>query len=207
MKKFLRLSTQEEHWKQASDEALLQAYRQTGKRELAAELFNRYVHLAYGICRQYLKNREDCRDAVMGVFEQVIIQARTTEIQHFNKWLYSTAKNYCISSLRGEQRLYRQQEEWENFEKNHSEVMENEGFLRLYHERTNESDTGLLLKDAISRLEESQQTCIRLFFFEKKSYKEIASVTGFSAKQVKSYLQNGKRRLRSVLGRAFDESQ
>ena len=207
MKKFLRLSTQEERWKQASDEDLLQAYRQTGDRELVAELFNRYVHLVYGACRQYLKNREDCRDAVMAVFEKTVIQARATEIQHFNKWLYSTVKNCCISNLRDEQRASRQQEEWEKFEKNGPEFMENEGFLRLYHKRTNESDTSHILEQAISELEEGQRTCIRLFFFEKKRYKEIANATGFSEKQVKSHLQNGKRRLGVILGEKFQESQ
>ena len=207
MKKFLRLPTQEDRWKQASDEELLQAYRQTGNRELAAELFNRYVHLVYGVCRQYLKDREDCRDAVMAVFEQTVIQARNTEIQHFNKWLYSTAKNKCISNIREGQRNSRHQEEWENFEKNDSKFMENEGFLRLYHKRTNEPDTHHILQEAISELEESQRTCIHLFFFEKKSYKDIASTTGYTVKQVKSYLQNGKRRLGVILGQKFNKSQ
>ena len=207
MKKFLCLSTREERWKQASDEDLLQAYRQTGDRELVAELFNRYVHLVYGACRQYLKNREDCRDAVMAVFEKTVIQARATEIQHFNKWLYSTTKNCCISNLRDEQRAIRQQEEWEKFEKNDAEFMENEGFLRLCHKRTNESDTSRILQEALAELDEGQRTCVRLFFFEKKSYKDIAGVTGYSVNQVKSYLQNGKRRLGVLLGKKLPEGQ
>ena len=207
MKKFLRLSTQKERWKAASDEELLQAYRETGNRELAAELFNRYVHLVYGLCRQHLKDREDCRDAVMAVFEQIVIKARETEIRHFNKWLYSTAKNHCITSLRAEERNTRQQEEWENYEKSSPEFMENEGFLRLYYKRTNEPDAGLLLEEAIAELDEGQQICLRLFFFEKKSYKEVAGETGYSVKQVKSHLQNGKRRLSVMLGQKFQKSQ
>ncbi|MCO6477022.1 MAG: sigma-70 family RNA polymerase sigma factor [Phaeodactylibacter sp.] len=206
MKNFLRLSTREEQWEQASDEALLRAYRQTGNRELAAELFNRYVHLVYAVCRQYLKDREDCRDAVMAVFEQTVTQARSTEIQHFSKWLYSTAKNRCISNLRDGQRNSRQQEEWENYEKNEPKIMENEGFLRLINERTNESNTSRILEAAISGLEEGQRTCIRLFFYDKKRYKEIAGITGYSEKQVKSFLQNGKRRLRAVLAQKLEES-
>ncbi len=206
MKKFLRLSTQEERWEQVSDEELLQAYRQTGNRELAAELFNRYVHLVYAVCRQYLKNREDCRDAVMAVFEQTVTKAGVTEIQHFSKWLYSTAKNHCISNLRDGQRNSRQQEEWEKYEKNEPKIMENEGFLRLINERTNESNTSRILEAAVSELEEGQRTCIRLFFYDKKRYKEIAGITGYSEKQVKSFLQNGKRRLRIVLAQKLEES-
>ena len=195
MKRFLRLSTRKKSWEQASDEELLQAYRQTGNQELAAELFNRYAHLVYGLCRKHLKNREDCRDAVMAVFEKTLTQARITEIHHFNKWLYSTTKNHCISNLRDDQRNSRQQEEWEVLEKSEPRIMENEGFLRLYHKGTNESDTSRILQEALAELDEGQRTCVRLFFFEKKSYKDIAGVTGYSVNQVKSYLQNGKRRL------------
>ena len=205
MKRFLRLSTRKKSWEQASDEELLQAYRQTGNRELAAELFNRYAHLVYGLCRKYLKHREDCRDAVMAVFEKTLTQARITEIHHFNKWLYSTTKNHCISNLRDDQRNSRQQEEWEVLEKSEPKTMENEGFLRLYHKGTNESDTSRILQEALAELDEGQRTCVLLFFFEKKSYKDIASVTGYSVNQVKSYLQNGKRRLGVLLGKKLPE--
>ena len=207
MKRFLRLSTRKKSWEQASDEELLQAYRQTGNQELAAELFNRYAHLVYGLCRKQLKNREDCRDAVMAVFEKTLTQARITEIHHFNKWLYSTTKNHCISNLRDDQRNSRQQEEWEVLEKSEPRIMENEGFLRLYHKGTNESDTSRILQEALAELDEGQRTCVRLFFFEKKSYKDIAGVTGYSVNQVKSYLQNGKRRLGVLLGKKLPEGQ
>ena len=207
MKKFLRLSTQEKRWEQASDESLLQAYRESGRQELIAELFNRYVHLVYGVCRQYLNNREDCRDAVMAVFEQTVTQARITEIRQFSSWVYSLAKNRCISNLREGQRQQRRQEEWEKFEKSTPKFMENEGLERLNHKRTNEPDTSQILKEAISSLEEGQRTCIHLFFFEKKSYKDIAGATGYSIKQVKSHLQNGKRRLGILLGEKLNKSQ
>lgn len=207
MKKFLHLSTQDERWKQASDEELLEAYRQTGERELAAELFNRYVHLAYGLCRRYLKSSEDCCDAVMAVFEQAVVQARETKIEHFNKWLYTTTKNRCISILREEQRNSRWQEEWENFEKNNPEFMENEGFLRLYNKRMDESESSHLVQEAIAQLEKGQRMCVHLFFYEKKSYKDIAEHTGYDINQVKSYLQNGKRRLRLILSQQKKERE
>ncbi len=38
-----------------------------------------------------------------------------------------------------------------------------------------------------------------MFYLEKKSYQAIASETGFSLLQVKSYIQNGKRNLRLLL--------
>ena len=40
-----------------------------------------------------------------------------------------------------------------------------------------------------------------MFHFEKKSYEEIENETGFSYKEVKSFLQNGKRNLKIKLSK------
>ena len=44
-----------------------------------------------------------------------------------------------------------------------------------------------------------QRTCLTLFYLEKKSYVEVADLTGYDLKQVKSYLQNGRRKLKLCL--------
>ena len=38
-----------------------------------------------------------------------------------------------------------------------------------------------------------------MFYFSQKSYKEIAELTGFDLKQVKSHIQNAKRNLKNIL--------
>lgn len=66
----------------------------------------------------------------------------------------------------------------------------------------------LLLKDlteALKHLHPEQQTCIRMFYLEKKSYQSIAIETGYSLLQVKSYIQNGKRNLRLLLEKKLDK--
>ncbi len=66
----------------------------------------------------------------------------------------------------------------------------------------------LLLKDlaeALKHLHPEQQTCIRMFYLEKKSYQSIARATGYSLLQVKSYIQNGKRNLRLLLEKKLDK--
>lgn len=74
--------------------------------------------------------------------------------------------------------------------------MENDASERLYIE---EEDIEDRIEEALSQLDERQSACIRLFFFEQKSYKDISDITGFDVSEVKSYLQNGKRRLRGLL--------
>jgi RNA polymerase sigma-70 factor (ECF subfamily) len=40
---------------------------------------------------------------------------------------------------------------------------------------------------------------VELFYLEKKCYKEITDLTGFSLNEVKSYIQNGKRNLKILM--------
>jgi RNA polymerase sigma-70 factor (ECF subfamily) len=53
-----------------------------------------------------------------------------------------------------------------------------------------------LLETAIAMLNPEQKTCIELFYLQKKSYQEISNMTGQSANEVKSNIQNGKRNLK-----------
>lgn len=194
-------------WSSFSDEALAGHYRRYGEEGAIAELFGRYVHLVYGACRKYLPNKtvEEWRDLVMDVFERVLVHARESEIEAFNTWVFTITRNECFSRLREQERSSRYQQDWEYFEKSSAPVMENEGLLRLY--QLEEPDAGQLLEGALAKLEDKQRRCIELFFVEKKSYRQVAEATGFSLKQVKSYLQNAKRRLEKELGGPFQERE
>ena len=194
-------------WSSLSDEALAAHYRRHGEEGAIAELFGRYVHLVYGACRNFLPNKsaEEWRDQVMVVFERVAVYARESKIEAINTWVFAITRNECFSRLREQERTNRYQQDWEYFEKSSAPVMENEGLLRLY--QVEEPDTGQLLENAMAKLEDKQRRCIELFYGQGKSYREVAEATGFTLKQVKSYLQNGKRRLESELGGPFQQSE
>jgi len=55
------------------------------------------------------------------------------------------------------------------------------------------------LENAIQSLKEEQKKCIELFYLKEKSYDEVAELTGYELKKVKSYIQNGKRNLKLQL--------
>ena len=55
------------------------------------------------------------------------------------------------------------------------------------------------LEVAIKELKGEQQQCIELFYLKEKTYEEVASITGYETKKVKSYIQNGKRNLKNIL--------
>ena len=62
------------------------------------------------------------------------------------------------------------------------------------------------LEATLAELPPDQRQCLELFYLEKKSYREVAALTGLDLKAVKSHLQNGKRNLRRHLQAAPDAS-
>jgi len=179
-----------------SESELLESYRMGGDPEVLGELYSRYLHLVYGVCMKYLKNREDARDGVMQIFEKLVIEIPKHKIENFSNWLHVVTKNYCLMQLRSEKSLRRKFEEWIN---DSSFFMETHIYLHPLDEDEVSEDIGKALEDCIERLKEHQKLCIRQFYYEDRCYDEIALNLGLDEKKVKSYLQNGKRNLKLCL--------
>ncbi len=85
--------------------------------------------------------------------------------------------------------------EWQKSELLFMEIAE-----EMHLNNTNEKERQLQqLELAIEQLNNEQKICIQLFYLEEKSYQEVADITGYDLKKVKSYLQNGKRNLENIL--------
>lgn len=172
----------------ASDEQLVSAYQRHADPALLAELFSRYATMVFGVCVKYLKDREAAKDMVMHVFERLPSRLVRNEVSFFRGWLYATVKNECLMYLRANQR-----------ESKHRQIffggMENEVVWHLNGEPQPDDDLEKL-KYCIEQLVAVQRTCVELFFLESKSYQEIVTLTEFDLKQVKSYIQNGRRNLK-----------
>jgi RNA polymerase sigma factor (sigma-70 family) len=173
--------------KKLSDEELFGRYLQTGSSRMAEELFKRYFHIVLGVAYKYLQDKDEAKDVVMLVFEKFMVDSKVQVVQNFGGWIYSTTKNTCLNRLKAKER---QQSKEEAFGKEWIDLLEEEEELDPMLE---------LLPKAMESLGAEQRKCVQLFYLEKKSYKEIAQVTGFSELQVKSYIQNGKRNLKNYL--------
>ncbi|MCK7536213.1 MAG: hypothetical protein MZV63_37115 [Marinilabiliales bacterium] len=49
------------------------------------ELYSGYMHLVYGVCLKYLKDRDESKDAVMQIFEKLIIEITETQYRKLQK--------------------------------------------------------------------------------------------------------------------------
>jgi len=170
-----------------SDLELIAQYKASGDLTLVGVLYNRYMTLVYGVCMKYLKDREESQDAVMQIFEKLMVSLKEHEIAHFKSWLYVTSKNHCLMALRAGKR--------KNTAEISDDFMEND--LLLHHQEDPEMESNLVkLEKCIEHLVAEQKYCVTLFYLQQKCYKEIVQITGFDDNKVKSYIQNGKRNLK-----------
>lgn len=173
-----------------SDQQLLDEYLRKYDLEILGALFERYLHLVYGLCLKYLNNREDSQDAVMQIFEVVIRDISKTTVHNFKSWLYVVSKNYCLMQLRRDAKL-----------QGKSETINDETFMEstpVLHPIDEEDQENIVdaLEACLKKLKEEQKVCVELFYYQQKCYKEIAAVLNTPEKKVKSLLQNGKRNLK-----------
>ncbi|HNR18510.1 MAG TPA: sigma-70 family RNA polymerase sigma factor [Bacteroidia bacterium] len=182
-----------------TDAALIELYRSKNDTNAIGILFNRYSHLVYGVCMKYLKDDDDCKDATLQIFEKLYDDLKKYSVEKFSFWLHSVARNYCLMQLRNKQAALKKEEDFKYHIQ--QDVQETEPPLSII----NNSDISSKLNDALATLNTEQRICVELFYLKKKCYQEIAELTNFDMKQVKSYIQNGKRNLKIYLEKHIHE--
>ena len=181
-----------------SDEELINSFLATGDRSLIDDLFRRYRSLVFGVCTKFLDNKSDSMDATMTVFEKILRFKSEKEIHDFPNWLFTMTKHTCLDYHQRKQREKINSKDFQNFRKNEKLVVENEDANRLLSVEDKEIDE-IALKEALEKLKPDQRICIELFYYKKMRYKVIEEETGIPEKQIKSLLQNGKRKLKRLL--------
>lgn len=173
----------------AADADLIREYKATGRLDYLAALYQRYMNLVYGVCLRYFDEAAS-KDAVMQIFEELISKLQQHEVQHFKSWLHVLARNHCLMKLRATR-----SREGRIVSIEDRPLMENEEIL---HHENGFSLEGRLqeMEKCLETLPAEQQKSVQLFYLHEKSYREVAEMTGFDMKKVKSYIQNGKRNLK-----------
>lgn len=180
-----------------SDAELLETARRSDSNAYFGELYSRYMPMIYGVCLKYLGNADDASDAVMSLFEDLSGRIGRYEINEFRTWIYTVAKNHCFQMLRRKRREVPLDDS--------SRIMEYAPIVRLLSERDDEELVGALER-CLEKLPDRQRECIRKFFYDEKSYADIAAETLYPLRSVKSYLQNARRNLKLCMERGKDET-
>lgn len=179
------------HKNQLSEETvndLIILYKTTNDPAIIGEIYKRYAGIVFGVCAKYLKNEDECKDVTSKIFQDLFNDLKKYEIKHFNGWLHRTTINECLKSIKKSSRTTT------IIEQSIKEIEEDQIEIQSKDLISNEE-----IFSCIEKLNSEQSICIKLFYLEEKSYKEISESTKLSLLQVKSCIQNGKRNLKIML--------
>jgi len=173
-------------YRKLSDEELVHRFAFRQDKNAANYLFERYGHLVFGICLRYFPDKDTAQDHTQQIFIKLLEDLPRFHIDYFKAWLAKVTRNHCLMQLRKPNR-----------EATVGSLpladMENDSDL---HHKIEQEHLFDHLEEALKTLNPEQQVCIDLFYLKKMTYSEIMTRTGYTFKEVKSYLQNGRRHLK-----------
>ena len=193
------MKTHKSHISPEAERTLLQTYYKHGDLDVLGKLYAPYMYMVLGVCMKYLKHTEQAQDAVMQIFEELVDKLRVHQVHNFRSWLYTYARNYCLMVIRKKQ-------QFPQVELSEDLLMENLDDLHLPNKEDMQEAQLQAMEACIDTLNAQQKHCVELFFLKNKCYKEIGEETGYTLKQVKSYIQNGKRNIRICMERKNEQN-
>lgn len=183
-----------------SDQELLALYHREHNNEWLGVLFDRYLHLIFGVCMKYFKDEQEARDQAQQVCLHVLKTLPRHRVTYFKSWLYQVTKNHCLMQLRQTNRLHLQPLA-------EGKELPDTGSNAEIHDKQEQETKYEYLEEAMAQLNPAQRECLELFYLRKMSYQQVAEATGHTLLQVKSHIQNGKRNLRQTMERLEAEAK
>lgn len=169
-----------------SDLDLALRCQQTGDRQSFAEIFNRNGKGVFLLCYALVRNRATAEEIAQETFKDALTAIASFRGGSLHAWLARIARNLCLDHLvSAAHRL---------------ELASPE----LVADRASDGhfENGILAADEVeevlNELSPPQRICLKLAYAHEFSYGEIAALTGFPASEVRSHLQNGRRRFKLV---------
>jgi RNA polymerase sigma factor (sigma-70 family) len=180
-----------------SDEDIISLYKEKQWNSCIDELYQRYSHMVFGVCLKYVKQTENAEDLTLSLFASLTEKLLQHQVQHFKSWLYVSARNSSLMFLRANKM---------NQELKQDDLLYDDSDQRL-DEKLEKDELIESLIMVFEELKQEQRICVQLFYLQKKSYEEVAKITNYSMKEVKSHLQNGRRNLKILLDKRKEDHE
>lgn len=145
------------------------------------KLVARHWKWVFHTCKRFLKSEDLARDATQEVFARCFEKMHTMEGSNLPGWLKAIAVNTCLNIIEKEKR-------WTALE--HEDEIPDEGTVETELIRGEQAERA---RRGIEQLPENQKLVFCMRYIDGCSYQEIQELTGFSPKQVKTFLQNARR--------------
>jgi len=166
----------------ASDLELVDRFRRFADRPAFDRLVERHQRWVRGVCARILRSGDLAEDAAQEVFARALDHIGAWRGDNFPGWLKAIAVNCSLTIIDREKR-------WaplEGVPESPSASPNPEQVLLL----AQRSETARAL---IARLPDKQRIVFVMKYIDGCSYEDIERLTGFTGKEVKSFLQNARR--------------
>lgn len=170
------------------DESLVQLFKETREEHYFIEIFSRFKQRIYVLSLRLMRNDRLAEELTQDIFTKVFDQINTYPGRDFYPWLVRITQKEYIGRIRGSKR----------------EAVappipstEGDGPILLNGRAYTADEMNLLCQDVLKPVEElgpEQKACFLLKYTDGYNDEEIALLTGYTIKQVKTYLQNGRRK-------------
>lgn len=147
-------------------------------------LFKRYYNEALLYVYSFCHNRTLAEDIVQEAYVRAI-RSIDEEKDGFKFWLLKVCRNCYFDALRKNKKLEAIENDMPSSDSLVDDVIQKEEYRALYK--------------AVSLLKDSYQEVVRLYNFDSMSVKEIASIIGESADNVKIQLYRARLKLKELL--------
>lgn len=138
------------------------------------------------LCRTYLGNEEDAKEAVQNIFIKLLEKHITfKDTNHETAWLCKTTRNHCLDVLKSS---------W------HKKRVDMESVPETSATSNNQDNhENAILKKALNQLSIKQKEVIYLYYYEEYSIKEISKMLGRSQSTIQSQLAAGRKKLKELI--------
>lgn len=178
---------------------------QSGNKEAAIELFDKYKSRILNFSLRILGSRADAEDVTGEVFLALLSGKYTFDPKaKFSTWLFTVARNSCISQIRKRKRVSGMWTSNNNGEVREIQIEDSNENSRETLEKKEAKD---IVKEAIHSLPLDQKEVIILREYEKLSYDEISQTLEYSLEKVKVLIFRARENLRVQLSSFLNEQE
>jgi RNA polymerase sigma factor (sigma-70 family) len=164
------------------DDLDLLARVRAGDRSAFDVLAARHQPWVYRVCLRFLRSADAARDATQDVFARAIERLDTCRGDNFAGWLKAIAVNVCLNVIDRDKR-------WAHV----APPDDLPASTAPADRQLADAEQRARVRQVIAGLPPKQRIVFVMKHIDERSYDEIERLTGFSANEVKSYLQNARR--------------
>ena len=165
-----------------ADLELVERFRRFGDRAAFDRLVERHQRWVRGVCARILRSDDLADDAAQEVFARALTHIHDWRGDNFPGWLKAIAVNCSLTLVDREKR-------WAPLE----QAPEAPDHARDPEQQMIASTQSARARAVIARLPEKQRLAFVMKYIDGCSYEDIQRLTGFTANEVKSYIQNARR--------------